>query len=138
MCKLRSTLSSAAAFALAVWRRRWHAKPRFRVVSPETLAGCAVMIVLLYLVLHFSGLREDTSLLSGTFPGGDPKDASSLFWGMSYVVVYFASVIVAPVLLIAAAIFAGIEAALTRHRPGDVGEDRPGPSVARCGATGEP
>jgi hypothetical protein len=122
MGKLRSALSSAAAFALAAWRRRWSAKPRFRIISPETLAVCGVMIVLFYLVLHFSGLRENTSLLSGTLPGEGPQDESALFWGVAYVLAYFAYAIVAPVLLIGAAVFAGIEAVLTR-RPGDGGEE---------------
>jgi hypothetical protein len=58
---------------------------------------CAALIVVVFLVCHAAGLRESTSVLSGTYTG-----AGSVTSGLAYAVVNMALVILTPILVIAA------------------------------------
>jgi hypothetical protein len=59
-----------------------------------------------FALLHALGLRAYTSILSGTAPTGDPADLRAVALGCAYVVFYFAAVVVAPILTLAAGLLA--------------------------------
>ena len=71
--------------------------------SPAGFVVLATLIALAYHVYHGLGWREYTCVLSGTPPVGDPSELTWLRAGI-YMVFYFAYVLVAPILLIAAAV----------------------------------
>lgn len=67
----------------------------------------AAVIAALYAVAHALGLRAYTAILSGTSPpGGDGPAAWAL--GIGYVLCYFAAVIGAPILILAAGVTWGV------------------------------
>jgi hypothetical protein len=68
-------------------------------LSPRALLRLGLTLVAFFLALHLAGLRESTTFLSGT-PGG------SAYAGVLYTLAWFAAVLVAPPLVIAAAILA--------------------------------
>jgi hypothetical protein len=81
-------------------------------VSARGLAVTAGVIAALYGGAHALGLRAYTAILSGTAPpGGD--GAAGVVLGLVYVALYFACVVGAPILAIAAAVMWG----LSRRRP---------------------
>jgi hypothetical protein len=71
-------------------------------MSPSWLVKAAVVIGALYGVAHLAGLREDTAILSGTAPPGGGSDAVAL--GVVYVVLHFAALVGAPILVLGAGI----------------------------------
>jgi hypothetical protein len=73
------------------------------VVSPAGLAIAAVIIAVAFGVAHALGLRPYTAVLSGTAPPG-ASGGAAIALGLAYVALYFAFVIVAPILLIAAGV----------------------------------
>jgi hypothetical protein len=75
---------------------------RRHVVSPIGFATAALALALVYGALHLAGLRDDASFLSGT----EPPDAFGTPLGLAYVIAYFAFVVAAPILAIAAALWA--------------------------------
>ncbi len=79
---------------------------RVRWLSPAGFVVAAAAIALLYGVAHLLGLREDTTVLSGTAPAGG---AAGVALGLAYVGLHFAFVVGAPVLVLGAAIFRASE-----------------------------
>jgi hypothetical protein len=77
---------------------------RPRLVSPPGFVAAALILGALYGAAHLAGLREDTTILSGTAPPG----GGSAALGLVYVALHFAFVIGAPILVLAAAIFWGL------------------------------
>jgi hypothetical protein len=67
-------------------------------MTPAGLLKRAAIVAAAFLVCHLAGWRELTSVLSGTPPGS----TLAALGGVLYLVSYFAAVIVAPVLVIAA------------------------------------
>lgn len=84
--------------------------------TPKGLVLRAAILAVLYGAVDALGWRESTSILCGTAPGGDPRDAVAILFGVAYVALHFAFVLGVPVLLIAAAILAGAERWVTRQR----------------------
>jgi len=80
--------------------RLWRAK----FCSPGDFVRRAAVIAFLFLLAHLAGLSEYTSFLSGTVPSPDTDWKLTIFFGLIYLVSYFAFVLVAPVLLLAAGI----------------------------------
>jgi len=78
--------------------RLWRAE----ICSPKNFVRRAVVIALLFLAAHIAGLRDYTSFLSGTVPSPDTGWKLTIFFGLIYLVVYFALVLLAPMLLLAA------------------------------------
>ncbi len=109
--------SQAMQAALAFIKRTVRAP----VFSPRGLAARAALIALVYALLHLAGLREYTSILSGTLPTGDPKDYLAMTLGVVYVLVHLAFFLVAPVLVLAAGILHGLEHLVARSRWGERG-----------------
>ena len=88
---------------------RWR---RFRrpLLTPAGLLQRAVLVAAVFWVAHAAGLREYTSILCGMPPDRGWRS----FLGAAYIQLYFGFVIVAPVLVLGAAIFA----LLLRWAPG--------------------
>lgn len=70
--------------------------------SPKDFLRHAVLIVLVFGVAHLFGLREHTSFLNGTTGSVDLGYELSTLLGMTYLVLYFAVVLLAPILVLAA------------------------------------
>jgi len=73
-------------------------KPFF---TPRGFAVRALVIVVAFAVVHALGWREETRFLSGT--------KANALEGLVYALLYFSTVLVAPTLVLGAAIFAALE-----------------------------
>lgn len=71
-------------------------------LSPRDLVRRAIAIALLYGLLSVCGLREFTSILNGTVGSVALGWHLSLFFGLLFIVVYLAWVLLVPTFLIAA------------------------------------
>lgn len=85
-------------------------------MTPLRLARLALILLALFAISHGLGMRDDTSFLSGTAGGGDVSWEASVTMGTAYLVFYFAAVIAAPILLIAAALLAASRFVLKPRR----------------------
>ncbi|MBP7933938.1 MAG: hypothetical protein KA354_04745 [Phycisphaerae bacterium] len=56
-------------------------------------------------LLHLAGLRASTSVLCGTFAAEQSEQVLNSFFAVIYILLYMATVIVAPILLVAAGLF---------------------------------
>ena len=83
---------------------------RGAIASPTGLAACALAAVALFIVAHALGLRDHANVLSGA-----PLGAGTGL-GLGYVVLYFAAVVGAPVLAIAAVILTALTRLLRPER----------------------
>jgi len=79
-------------------RRLWRAE----MFSPAGFVQRALVIGVVFLLVHLAGLREYTSILNGTVGPDSAGWAGSAFLGMTYIIVYLAFVILAPMLILAA------------------------------------
>ena len=84
--------------------------------TPKRFLRIAAILAGLYLIGHVAGLRELTSVLSGTFPASQLE----AFLGVAYAITWFGLVLVAPILTIAAALRYAVVGAvvLARRRRG--------------------
>ncbi len=91
-------------------------KRRFRIVSPLMLLILAVLIVAGFAAAHAAGWRENVSLLAGTSfdasNGGQEQIASASV----YVILYFAAVIISPILALASGIMWSLQKAMKRRK----------------------
>jgi hypothetical protein len=89
----------------SVWQRLcdvWHAD----FFTPKDFLCRAFVICLAYLGAHLAGLREYTSILNGTAGSLAAGRELSDFLGVLFIIVYLAFIILAPSLVLAAAILA--------------------------------
>lgn len=70
--------------------------------SPKDFLRHAVLIVLGFGVAHLFGLREHTCFLNGTTGSVELGYELSTLLGMTYLVLYFATMLLAPILVLAA------------------------------------
>jgi len=70
--------------------------------SPKDFLRHAVLIVFVFSVAHLFGLREHTSFLNGTTGSVDLGYELSTLLGITYLVLYFAVVLLVPILVLAA------------------------------------
>jgi hypothetical protein len=75
---------------------------RAEFLSPKDLLLRAAAIALAFLIAHLAGLREYTSFPSGTVPSPDMGWQQAASGGLVYLILYFAFVLLAPILVIAA------------------------------------
>jgi hypothetical protein len=82
---------------------------RSRALSPVGLLLRALLIGLIFCICEGCGLRQHATFLSGTtaIPGANLH--LSTFLGAIYLATYFAFVLLAPILVIAAVLLAGID-----------------------------
>jgi hypothetical protein len=73
------------------------------IVGPRALLFWAATILIAFGIVHALGWREFTTVLSGTIPK-DNTEAEAAFKALAYMTTYFATVLVVPTLLIAAAL----------------------------------
>ena len=85
--------------------------------SPGGFVLWAASLAVLFAVLHLLGFREYASVLSGTVPLGAFNLIVNRFFAVVYVLLYLGAVILAPILLIGAAVFLLLERWLS-HRKG--------------------
>ena len=72
--------------------------------SPKDFLRHAVLIVVLFAVAHACGLREYTAIICGTMASPMLGPETCALLGIGYMVLYFGTVVLVPVLLIAAAL----------------------------------
>ena len=75
--------------------------------APRALLIRAAIISVAYLVTHLLGFRLYTCVLCGTMPGQSSDFLATL--GIIYVLLYFGTVLVAPVFIIAAGLLKLVE-----------------------------
>ena len=75
--------------------------------APRALLIRAAIIIVAYLITHLAGFRAYTCVLCGTLPG--QSDSTLATMGIIYVLLYFATVLIAPVFIIAAALLKFME-----------------------------
>ena len=66
----------------------------------------AFALVVLFILVHIAGFRDYTTFLSGTMANPDVGFRLSAFYGMTYIVLYLGSVVLAPILAITAGLLA--------------------------------
>lgn len=84
------------------WYRRIRAMKWF---SPGSFVLCAVTFACVYLLLHLLGWRQSTGVFCGTLPTGRDAQVTQCFQAVMYVMFHMATVVVSPILVIAAAVF---------------------------------
>jgi len=87
-------------------RARFSSLWRAEFLSPKDMVRHAVIIAVLYLVVHLAGLREFTSILNGTMGSPELGWTVSAFLGLAYIFAYLAFVLLVPILLLAATFLA--------------------------------
>jgi hypothetical protein len=94
---------------------RWQRIPFVRLATPRGFLKAAALITAAFTIGHLAGLREYTSFFSGTMAGGEPGYLPLLL-GFAYAVAWFAFVVLAPILALAAGIQAGLLRAVNGAR----------------------
>jgi hypothetical protein len=77
---------------------------RAEFLSPKDFLQRAVAITVLFLASEIAGLREFTSVLSGTAGSTELGWKTSAILGAAYIVLYLAFVLVVPILILASVI----------------------------------
>jgi hypothetical protein len=86
------------------WRQLLLKFWRARFFSPLGFLGRALVITAVFLAIHLARLRDYTSVLNGTVGPAAASWKTSAFFGIAYLVMYMAFVLLVPVLILAAAI----------------------------------
>lgn len=82
-------------------------------ISPMSFLLYGFGFIGVFAVLHLAGLRERTAVFCGMLPAGSGSPTTALFLATLYAFFYFATVIAAPILILAAGVFH----LLARRRP---------------------
>jgi type IV secretory pathway VirB6-like protein len=99
------TLNTREMKMLKQLRKFWRAD----FLSPKDMLVRAAAIAVVFLIAHLAGLREFTSVLNGTVGSIELGWGGSAFFGVSYILLYLASILFVPILVIAAAISAVLQ-----------------------------
>ena len=95
--------------------RRQKSRPQGCVPSPGYLLEWAAMLTVLFIVAHLVGLREFTSVLNGTIGSTNLSWQTASFLGVVYIFLYLGFVILAPILVLAAAMLKLWQKAMARR-----------------------
>jgi hypothetical protein len=87
---------------------------RSPLLSPRGLLLRAAFMLLVFALLHLAGARDYTSIFSGTSPTGEPAGTGATLLAVVYAGSYLASVVLAPVMILAALVMWGL-VRLTDH-----------------------
>jgi hypothetical protein len=82
---------------------------RADLLSPKDLLRRAVFLIVLYLLIQLAGLREFTSVISGTTGSIQLSWHISAFLALTYILSYLSLVLLVPILLLAAVLLFGWE-----------------------------
>ena len=88
---------------------------RHPFLSARDLVSRAIIITLGFAIAHLLGFREQTSFLSGTLSSNQMPSFLSLFMGLSYIVLFLAFTVLAPILIMGALILRSLSTALHRQ-----------------------
>jgi hypothetical protein len=88
-----------------------------QLLSPATLLLMALLLVIACGVAGLLTPREDVSLLTATTFAPDAADGNRTLWAGVYAVLYFAAVLLAPILAVASVIFWALLRVLSRRGP---------------------
>lgn len=77
---------------------------RATFMSPKDMVRHAVLIVALYAAVHLLGLREFTTIICGTVASPALGVRLCTLLGLGYMALYFGTVVLVPILMIAAAL----------------------------------
>lgn len=83
--------------------------------SPKDFVRHAVLIVVLFAVAHLCGLREYTTIITGTMASPALGAEICALLGVAYMALYFGVVVFVPVLLLAAALLKLLQHFTQRH-----------------------
>jgi len=72
--------------------------------SPMSFIRLALLLALMFGLAHLAGLREFTTMLNGTMANVEVGWRMSVFLGTVYILAYLGFVLVAPILVLAAAL----------------------------------
>jgi len=75
-------------------------------LSPRGFVTRALLLTFIFGICELAGWREHTTFISGTATSVDAGINSSVTFGLIYMLAYFGFVLVAPILLLAAAMLA--------------------------------
>ena len=92
-----------------------HNRRKLPLLSPAALLLAALLLVIAYGVADLVMPREDVSLLTATAFEPDAAGGNRIAWAGVYAALYFAAVLLAPVLALAAVIFWALQRALRRR-----------------------
>ena len=96
---------------------RWGRFVRAPLLSPSGMLLRAMLIAVCFAIAHAAGLREYTSILSGTSASGAGPDIWSAALGVTYVALYFGFVLVVPIAVLGSAILAVLLRLTNRGSP---------------------
>ena len=96
--------------------KKWFYLINVPTISPSGFLVRAALITAIFLLLYLAGLKEYTCVLCGTSPTGNVADSWSAMLGVSYVLCYFAFIVLAPVLILAAGILWLLQSTIGRRR----------------------
>ena len=71
-------------------------------LSPKDLLQRAALILMLFAIAHLAGLREFTTIISGTLAEPSLGVEMCALLGFGYMALYFGAVVLVPILVIAA------------------------------------
>jgi hypothetical protein len=111
-------------------RKLWQAE----LFSPKDFLRRAVIIALAFAVVEVCGLRDYTSLVTGTTGSAEVSRTASSVFGVTYILFYLAFILLLPTLLLAAVLSVGwrrlatraqLRRATTDSLPGKAGKPAP-------------
>lgn len=88
-----------------------------RGTSPLGLSVVAAVVAAAFAVVHLAGLRDYTVVFSGGSPGGGAASLLEVAGGVFYSLLFLSLVTVVPILLLAAAIFVGLQVLVPGKQP---------------------
>ena len=88
---------------------------KVQLLSPAMLLLAALLLVIAYGVADLVTPREDVSLLTATAFEPDAVGGNRIMWAAVYAALYFAAILLAPVLALASMIFWALQRALRRR-----------------------
>lgn len=86
-------------------------------LSPKDFVRHAVLILVLFGIVHLAGLREYTTIVTGTTGSLTVGRETAALFGVGYLLLYMAAMVLAPMLLIAAGLLAGWNKFKSRTSP---------------------
>jgi len=110
LAEIQLVVSILAGRLASLWRADF--------LSPKDLVRRAGVIAGIFLVVHFCGLRDYTSVLSGTGGPAGMSWRTAAFFGVTYIVAWLGLVLLVPILLIAAALLVICRNAVQRKKAG--------------------
>ncbi len=94
---------------------RWLNAP---LTTPAGLAARALVMLLGFAIIHALGWREHTTILSGAPTDATIGRATAAALGATYICAYLGAIVVAPILLLAAALLRGLRRRFPLHDGG--------------------